>query len=252
MGAKLPGRSLSPRLPTPIQSLPRLGAALGLELHVKRDDLTGFAESGNKARKLEFLVHDALEQGADTLITVGALQSNCARATAVVSARLGLRCVLGPSGDRPGGARRQPLPRAALRCPRRVRATRGRRQPGGPLRGASPRRCDKRAAARRHPGVGLERAGRLRLRGGGRGDPGPDRGRPARPPGCHRGRRLERGHPGRPPPRQGALRAPGRDLGRAGPVRCRDDPGLGLGDRAELCGPHRRGRPRRARRHPPA
>ncbi|MGH7535460.1 MAG: pyridoxal-phosphate dependent enzyme, partial [Gemmatimonadales bacterium] len=84
MGAKLPGRVPLAASPTPIQSLPRLGDALGLELSVKRDDLTGFAESGNKARKLEFLVHDALEQGADTLITVGALQSNCARATAVV------------------------------------------------------------------------------------------------------------------------------------------------------------------------
>jgi D-cysteine desulfhydrase len=81
--------------------LRRLGDALGLELSVKRDDLTGFAETGNKARKLEFLVHDALDQGADTLITVGALQSNCARATAVVAARLGLRCVLGIRGAPP-------------------------------------------------------------------------------------------------------------------------------------------------------
>jgi D-cysteine desulfhydrase len=101
MGAKLPGRVSLAASPTPIQPLPRLGAALGLELSVKRDDLTGFAESGNKARKLEFLVHDALEQGADTLITVGALQSNCARATAVVAARLGLGCVLGLRGTAP-------------------------------------------------------------------------------------------------------------------------------------------------------
>jgi D-cysteine desulfhydrase len=101
MGVTLPGRVPLAASPTPIQSLPRLGASLGLELSVKRDDLTGFAESGNKARKLEFLVHDALEQGADTLITVGALQSNCARATAVIAARLGLRCVIGLRGTAP-------------------------------------------------------------------------------------------------------------------------------------------------------
>ena len=57
-------------------SVPRSASSSAL----KRDDLTGFAESGNKARKLEFLLHDALEQGADTLITVGALQSNAAPA----------------------------------------------------------------------------------------------------------------------------------------------------------------------------
>jgi D-cysteine desulfhydrase len=101
MSLTLPGRVSLAATPTPIQPLPRLGASLGLELYVKRDDLTGFAESGNKARKLEYLVHDALEQGADTLITVGALQSNCARATAVISARLGLGCVLGLRGSAP-------------------------------------------------------------------------------------------------------------------------------------------------------
>jgi D-cysteine desulfhydrase len=101
MSVKLPGRVHLAACPTPIQPLPRLGAALGIELSVKRDDLTGFGESGNKARKLEFLVHDALEQGADTLITVGALQSNCARATSAVAARLGLRCVLGIRGAAP-------------------------------------------------------------------------------------------------------------------------------------------------------
>jgi D-cysteine desulfhydrase len=101
MSVQLPGRVRLAACPTPIEPLPRLGAALGLELSVKRDDLTGFGESGNKARKLEFLVHDALEQSADTLITVGALQSNCARATAAVAARLGLHCVLGIRGMAP-------------------------------------------------------------------------------------------------------------------------------------------------------
>ncbi len=104
MTGRLPPRLRLAQGPTPIEPLPRIGAALGLELYVKRDDLTGFAESGNKVRKLEFLVHEALEQEADTLVTVGALQSNCARATAAVAARLGLRCVLGLRGEPPAVA----------------------------------------------------------------------------------------------------------------------------------------------------
>lgn len=102
MTPRLPERIRLAHAPTPIEPLPRLAARLGVELYVKRDDLTGFAESGNKVRKLEFLVREALDQGADTLITVGSLQSNCARATATVAARLGLRCLLGLRGERPG------------------------------------------------------------------------------------------------------------------------------------------------------
>ena len=101
MSPRLPERLRLAYAPTPIEPLPRLSQALGVELYVKRDDLTGFAESGNKVRKLEFLAREALDQGADTLITVGALQSNCCRATAAVAARLGLRCVLGLRGERP-------------------------------------------------------------------------------------------------------------------------------------------------------
>src|ERR1700736_4288710 len=80
--------------PTPILKLDRLSRRLGVELHVKRDDLTGLLESGNKVRKLEFLVGEALQQGADTLITCGALQSNGCRAVAAVAARRGVRAVL--------------------------------------------------------------------------------------------------------------------------------------------------------------
>ncbi|MCA9623190.1 MAG: pyridoxal-phosphate dependent enzyme [Myxococcales bacterium] len=80
--------------PTPLEPLPRLGEALGLDLWVKRDDATGGAEAGNKIRKLELLLADALEQGADTVITCGGLQSNHARATALLAARLDLRCLL--------------------------------------------------------------------------------------------------------------------------------------------------------------
>ncbi len=102
--ARLPERLRLAYGPTPIEPLPRLGERLGLDLWIKRDDLTGFAESGNKVRKLEFLVREALDQGADTLITVGALQSNCCRATAAIAARLGLRCILGLRGERPSEA----------------------------------------------------------------------------------------------------------------------------------------------------
>lgn len=81
-------------LPTPLQRLERTGADLGVELYIKRDDLTGTALSGNKIRKLEFLLADALARGADTVITCGGEQSNHCRATAVAAARCGLRAVL--------------------------------------------------------------------------------------------------------------------------------------------------------------
>jgi D-cysteine desulfhydrase len=87
--------------PTPLLKLERLSAELGLELRIKRDDFTGLLETGNKIRKLEFLLGDALAQGADTLITCGTLQSNCCRAVSAVSARLGLRAVLALKGGRP-------------------------------------------------------------------------------------------------------------------------------------------------------
>jgi len=87
--------------PTPILKLDRLSRRLGVELHVKRDDLTGLLESGNKVRKLEFLVGEALQQGADTLVTCGTLQSNGCRAVAAVAARLGLRAVLLVRGEPP-------------------------------------------------------------------------------------------------------------------------------------------------------
>ncbi|MBN1351764.1 D-cysteine desulfhydrase family protein [candidate division KSB1 bacterium] len=82
-------------LPTPIMPMKRLSQKFdGIDLYIKRDDLTGCALSGNKIRKLEFIVADAVESGADTLITCGGIQSNHARATAVVAAQLGLKSVL--------------------------------------------------------------------------------------------------------------------------------------------------------------
>ena len=86
--------------PTPILRLDRFSRRLGMDLYVKRDDLTGLLESGNKIRKLEFLVGDALEQGADTLIAGGTPQSNGCRAVAAVAARLGLRARLVVAGPR--------------------------------------------------------------------------------------------------------------------------------------------------------
>lgn len=101
MLAAPPPRVALAHLPTPLQPLPRFSAALGIRLAVKRDDLTGAVETGNKIRKLEFLGADALARGADTLITCGGVQSNHCRATAAVAARLGLRCVLVLRGEEP-------------------------------------------------------------------------------------------------------------------------------------------------------
>jgi D-cysteine desulfhydrase family pyridoxal phosphate-dependent enzyme len=89
-------------LPTPIESLPRLTAVLhGPHIWVKRDDLTGLAFGGNKTRKLEFVIAEAQANGAHTLITVGAAQSNHCRQTAALAARIGLECVLVLSGEEP-------------------------------------------------------------------------------------------------------------------------------------------------------
>lgn len=89
-------------LPTPLEELPRLTRALGgPRLFIKRDDQTGLATGGNKTRKLEFAVADALDQGADTLITMGGVQSNHTRQTAAAAARCGLRCVVVLRGHAP-------------------------------------------------------------------------------------------------------------------------------------------------------
>jgi len=89
-------------LPTPIEPMPRLSAALGgLQLFIKRDDQTGLALGGNKTRKLEFLVAEALAQGARTLVTAGAWQSNHCRQTAAAAARFGLDCTLVLAGETP-------------------------------------------------------------------------------------------------------------------------------------------------------
>lgn len=90
-------------LPTPLERMSRLGERLGIErLFIKRDDLTGLAFGGNKARKLEYLGAAALRSGCDTLVTGGGIQSNHARTTAAAAARLGLDCHLLLDGVAPG------------------------------------------------------------------------------------------------------------------------------------------------------
>lgn len=89
-------------LPTPVETLSRLSETLGgPRLLIKRDDQTGLAFGGNKTRKLEFLVAEARDQGAKTLISGGALQSNHCRQTAAAAARFGFECILVLTGDVP-------------------------------------------------------------------------------------------------------------------------------------------------------
>jgi L-cysteate sulfo-lyase len=100
-----PGRIDLCTLPTPLEAAPRLASALGLgpeDLWVKRDDLVGLGGGGNKVRKLQYTVAAAIADGATTLVTTGAAQSNHARLTAAAGARLGLDVVLVLAGS--GGA----------------------------------------------------------------------------------------------------------------------------------------------------
>lgn len=99
----IPPLALAQR-PTPVHPLPRLGAALGIDLWVKRDDLTGSGLGGNKVRKLEYLLAHAVAAGADCVLTTGGIQSNHARATAVAARRLGLTPHLLLRGARSPGA----------------------------------------------------------------------------------------------------------------------------------------------------
>lgn len=82
------------QLPTPLDHATRLSEAWGADVWIKRDDLTGFELSGNKVRKLEYHLKAALDAGATTVITCGAMQSNHARTTALAAARLGLNAIL--------------------------------------------------------------------------------------------------------------------------------------------------------------
>ena len=102
MQPNFPPRTSLAHLPTPLEPLERLSRFLdGPEIWVKRDDQTGLAGGGNKTRKLEFLVQDAIEQGCDHLITMGGPQSNHCRQTAAAAAKMGMGCSLVFRGDAP-------------------------------------------------------------------------------------------------------------------------------------------------------
>lgn len=95
MSTALDGLTRFPRVrlghtPTPLDPAPRLGAALGIELWVKRDDCTGLALGGNKSRQLEFHFGEAQARGADTVLVTGAVQSNLVRVAAAAARRLGM------------------------------------------------------------------------------------------------------------------------------------------------------------------
>lgn len=89
-------------LPTPLVELKRLSKHLeGPNIYLKRDDMTGLGLGGNKTRKLEFLLGEALSQNCDSIIMPGDIQSNCCRQAAAAAAAVGLQCHLALSGDKP-------------------------------------------------------------------------------------------------------------------------------------------------------
>ena len=135
-----PDRIRRARLPTPVEPTRRLSQQLGVELLVKRDDLTGSSLSGNKIRKLEFLFAEAAAQGADTVITCGGEQSNHCRATAIAAAELGLRSYLLLRTDDPQHAARR-------RGQHPARSARRRRDPLGQPRGVRAARAAVRRGA---------------------------------------------------------------------------------------------------------
>jgi 1-aminocyclopropane-1-carboxylate deaminase/D-cysteine desulfhydrase-like pyridoxal-dependent ACC family enzyme len=124
--------TLTPTLsPTPIEELSRLRAALTAapRLLIKRDDAIPFAFGGNKVRKLQIVAAQALAAHADTLITTGGIQSNHARATAAIAARLGLGCVLVANGAPPSKPTANALLDRLLDADVRYVATREQRAP---------------------------------------------------------------------------------------------------------------------------
>lgn len=89
-------------LPTPIEYLPNVSRQLGINLYLKRDDLTGLGMGGNKLRKLEYFLYEAQQQSATMLLTVGGVQTNHGRLTAAVAAKYGMKCAIVAVDDYPG------------------------------------------------------------------------------------------------------------------------------------------------------
>ena len=98
---KRPSKLSLAHLPTPVEKLELLSRQLKKNIYVKRDDLTGFLYTGNKIRKLEYVLRDAVHKGADTIVTCGGLQSNHVRATVAAAKQLGLQSVAVLRGTRP-------------------------------------------------------------------------------------------------------------------------------------------------------
>ncbi|TFH33319.1 MAG: D-cysteine desulfhydrase family protein [Bacteroidia bacterium] len=88
-------------LPTPLHKLENLGSALGIDIYCKRDDLTGFALGGNKTRKLDYIIRDAVNMGADSIVTFGSAQSNWCRMASAAARYMGIEPHLFLAGDKP-------------------------------------------------------------------------------------------------------------------------------------------------------
>ena len=104
-------------LPTPLEHLENVSADLGINVYCKRDDLTNLATGGNKLRKLEYFLKDALDKGATMLITEGGAQTNHGRLTAAVAAKYGLKCAIITEDDYPGEISANLLLDGMLGCP---------------------------------------------------------------------------------------------------------------------------------------
>jgi L-cysteate sulfo-lyase len=141
-------------LPTPLQPMPRLTAHLGgPRLWVKRDDLTGVGLGGNKVRKLEYVLHDALDHGADVLVTAGVAQSNSVRQIAAAAAHLGLDCQVVELTDRVSAAERRVTPTGNALLIRLFGATVRRMRWTGDRSAAVQRVAEELAATGRRPYV---------------------------------------------------------------------------------------------------
>lgn len=103
--------------PTPIQRLDNISEELGINLYLKRDDLTNFGTGGNKLRKLEYLVKDAIDQGATMLLTVGGAQTNHGRLTGAVAAKYGMKAAIIAVDPYPGEMSANLLLDGIMGCP---------------------------------------------------------------------------------------------------------------------------------------
>lgn len=104
-------------LPTPLERLDNISSDLGIELYAKRDDLTNLATGGNKLRKLEYLIADAIKQGATMLVTVGGAQTNHGRLTAAVAAKYGMKAAIVTQDEYPGEISANLLLDGMMGCP---------------------------------------------------------------------------------------------------------------------------------------